>query len=120
MPVAADCAIDGEVLHGAADIAKEALIIGGAVVDIEAADGLAVAVKGAAVWAAVAADWGPGNGLSVYIFSADLAEVDIVGEDGVGGRFVVVDELGKFPQLHCAADLVLAIYWLQLSALTTL
>ena len=34
-------------------------------------------------------------------------EVDIVGEDGVGGRFaVVVDELGKFPQLRCAADLV--------------
>ena len=51
-----------------------------------------------------------------------IAEIDIVGEDGVGGRFaVVVDELGKFFQLLCGADVILAIVsWLQPFALTTL
>ena len=97
---AADAAGDGEVLHGAGDIAKEALIIGGAVVDIKAADGFSIAVKGAGVGGGFAvADWGPGNGISVYIFTADAGEVDIGGEDGVGGRFAVVDFVGKFQQI---------------------
>ena len=100
---AADCAGDAEVLHfaAAADIAKEALIIGVAV-DIEAADGVASAVEGAGVGGGFAVtDWGPGNGLSVYIFSADLTEIDIVHQLSVGAgicRIAVcaIDELGKF------------------------
>lgn len=62
--------------------------------------------------------------MSAYIFSADLAEVDIGGEDGVGvGKVAVVDFVGKFPQLRCAADLVRIILRAtacQLSPLTTL
>ena len=72
IPVAAHIAGDAEVLHGAfvvtagAEIAKEALIIGIAagVFYVEAADFEVLAVKGAGVWFAVGADWGPGNGLS--------------------------------------------------------
>ena len=102
---------------GAAEIAKEALIIGAAD-DIEAADGVAIAVKGASVLVDAGADWGPG----ISFLSADLAEVDIGGEDGVGGRFaVLVDELGKFPQLLGGSNLVHAIaVFLQPSPLSTL
>ena len=65
------------------------------------------AVKGAAVWAADAADRSPGNGLSAYIFSADLAEVDIVGELGPGaGLALVVDFVSKFPQIIGGSNLV--------------
>ena len=67
IPVAADAAGDGEVLHGAfvvtagAEIAKEALIIGIAagVFYVEAADFEVLAVKGAGVFVAAVADWGP-------------------------------------------------------------
>ena len=122
---AADCAGDGEVFHGAAsvDIAKEALIIGGGV-DIEAADGVAVAVEGAGVFVAAVADWGPLVKIAAIGDRAVFAnlhvwvEIDIVGEDGVGvGKFAVVDALRKFPQLRGGADLVHAIYLLQPSAL---
>ena len=97
------------------------MIIGGGV-DIEAADGLAVAVKGADVGAFLAvADWGPGIS---FLFATDLAEVDIVGELGVDiGVFsaIVVDFVSKFFQLLCGADVILAIVsLLQRSPLTTL
>ena len=97
--IAADAAGNAEVLHGAftVDKAKEALIIGIAagVFYVEAADGVAVAVKVAAV-SAVAADWVPRL----------IAEIDVVGEDGVGGRFAAVNELGKIPQLLGGSNLV--------------
>ena len=126
---AADCAGDGEIFHGAAsaDIAKEALIIGTAAGDIEAADGLAVAVEGAAVLLAAGADWDP---LVKFVAIGDRAvfvnlhvwvEVDIGGEDGVGCRFAAIDALRKFQQLRGGADLVHAIVsLLQHSPLTTL
>ena len=48
---------------------------------------------------------------------------DIVGEDGVGGRFAAVNELGKIPQLLGGSNLVrivLRAVALQRSPLTTL
>ena len=111
MVVAFDAAGDGEVLHYAApaDIAKEALIIGSAVVDSEAADFEVLAVKGAGVGVFLAvADRSPGIS---FLFATDLAEVDIGGElgSGVGVGFAAVDFLGKCPQIVGAADLVHAI-----------
>ena len=111
-----DAARDAEVLHfaAAADIAKEALIIGIAagVFYVEAADGVPVAVEGASVLPAAVADWGP---LGKFVAIGDRAifvnlhvwvEVDIGGEDGVGGRFAAVNELGKIPQLLGGRNLV--------------
>ena len=122
-------------MHGAgvvtvgAEIAKKTLIIGGAVVDIKAADGVASAVKGAGVFLADAADWGPfaevlliGHGaifVDLYLF----VQHDISGEDGVGADLAIVDKLGKFPQLLGAADpvrITLRASSRQLSPLTTL
>ena len=129
---AADAAGDGEVFHDAAsaDIAKEALIIG-ASVDIEAADGVPVAVEGAAVSAAVAADWGPLVKLvaigdfAVFVNLHVWVEVDIVGEDGVGvgADLAIVDALRKFQQIRCGSNLVriiLRAVAVQRSPLTTL
>ena len=132
MPVGADIAGDAEVLHGAAsaDIAEEALITVTAVVDIEASDGVAIAVKGAGVGGGFAgADWDP---LVRFVASGDRAvfanihvwvEIDIVGEDGAGVGFAAVDFVAKFRELLCAADLVrilLRAVARQLSPLTTL
>ena len=82
-------------MHGAftADIAKEALIIGGGVaVDIEVFDGFSVAVKGANVLMGIVADWVPG-----VRFSTDVFEVDVVHQLGVGAGTcsAAVDEVAE-------------------------
>ena len=80
---------------------------------------MAIAVEGAGVAKRVevffiddVADWGPfaeflliGHGaivVDLYLF----VQHDIGGEDGPGGRFAVVDELGKFQQIVSGSDLV--------------
>ena len=78
------------------------MIIGGGV-DIEAADFEVLAVKGAGVFVAAVADWGP----VAFLFAADAGEVDIGGELGPSAGLVfVVDFVGKFQQIRCGSNLV--------------
>ena len=100
-----DAAGDGEVFDGAGDIAEQAGIAFG-VFDGHTADGIALAVKGAGVGGALAADRGPGL----------AAQVDVRSQYRAGARILLravgqgaVDQPGEPEQLERIGHLIAAL-----------
>ena len=110
---AADVGIlDAHILNYTAvtDIAKQANIACSTVVEVQAADGLAVAVKGAGVSVSIAAHGGPGAELTLIqgtVLSQDVfIDEDVFHELTVDGSVSAVDLLSKPVQLTGITDLV--------------
>ena len=100
-----DAAGDGEVFDGAGDIAEQAGIAFG-VFDGHTADGIALAVKGAGVGGALAADRGPGL----------AAQVDVRSQHRAGARILLravgqgaIDQPGEPEQLERIGHLIAAL-----------
>ena len=100
-----DAAGDGEVFDGAGDIAEQAGIAFG-VFDGHTADGIALAVKGAGVGGALAADGGPGL----------AAQVDVRSQHRAGARILLravgqgaVDQPGEPEQVSDTINLINAV-----------
>ena len=100
-----DAAGDGEVFDGAGDIAEQAGIAFG-VFDGHTADGIALAVKGAGVGGALAADRGPGL----------AAQLDVRSQHRAGARILLravgqgaVDQPGEPEQLERIGHLIAAL-----------
>ena len=100
-----DAAGDGEVFDGAGDIAEQAGIAFG-VFDGHTADGIALAVKGAGVGGALAADRGPGL----------AAQLDVRSQHRAGARILLravgqgaVDQPGEPEQLERIGQLIAAL-----------
>ena len=106
----------GEIFHGAisADTAKQAKVICISCIgiDVQPADGVSLAIKGAGVGITVVADWRPlGEVAAIAVERAIVTQhVAVDGnvrrQHGAGSRLTTIDQLSEPIQLPSVADLI--------------